>query len=101
MTRWIHPSAGQPVPDAELTDIPTLLALYASEKPEPSDPAQRVKFGTSGHRGAAARRSFNEPHILAICQAIADYRVAKGIDGPLYIGRDTHALSGPAFDNCL
>jgi phosphoglucomutase len=90
-----HPLAGQPAPPSALTDIPALLAAYRSA-PDVADPAQRVAFGTSGHRGCAFDGSFNEAHILAIAQAVADYRVQAGIGGPLYLGMDTHALSAPA-----
>jgi phosphoglucomutase len=101
MSRFIHPLAGKPVAESALIDPAKLAAQYFGDHPDPSDKSQRVAFGTSGHRGSAARRSFNEDHILAICQAICDYRVAHGIDGPLYIGRDTHALSEPAFHTAL
>lgn len=79
-----------------LADIPKLLAAYYAERPDPSDPAQRIIFGTSGHRGSALKKSFNERHILTIAQAICDYRIQHAIDGPLFIGIDTHALSAPA-----
>lgn len=79
-----------------LPDIPKLLAAYDSEVPDPAVPAERVSFGTSGHRGSSLRRSFNEAHILAITQAICEYRAGQGIDGPLFIAKDTHALSTPA-----
>ncbi len=95
-----HPLAGQPAPAAVLTDIPALLAAYR-DRPDPNDPAQRVAFGTSGHRGSASRRSFNEAHILAISQAVSEYRAAQGIAGPLFLGMDTHALSAPAQCTCL
>ena len=90
-----HPLAGQPAPASSLTDIPALLAAY-SNPPDHSDPAQRVAFGTSGHRGSALAGSFNEAHIRAIAQAVAEYRSQAGIAGPLYLGMDTHALSAPA-----
>src|SRR5262249_31611844 len=101
MARFIHPLAGKPVADSFLIDPAKLRAQYYDDKPDPAEKAQRVSFGTSGHRGSAARRSFNEPHILAICQAICDFRKGHGIDGPLYIGRDTHALSEPAFETAV
>jgi phosphoglucomutase len=91
-----HPLAGQPAPPASLADIPALLAAYLRDVPDPADPAQRVAFGTSGHRGSALKRSFNEAHILAIVQAVAEYRERAGITGPLFLGMDTHALSAPA-----
>jgi len=90
-----HPLAGQVAPASSLTDIPALLAAYR-KAPDVSDPSQRVAFGTSGHRGSAFNGSFNEAHILAIAQAVAEYRIKAGITGPLFLGKDTHALSGPA-----
>src|SRR5512140_1866629 len=85
-------------PDPEmLIDVDRLVGAYYDEHPDPSDPAQAVSFGTSGHRGSSLHGTFTEDHILAISQAIAGYRSAEGIDGPLFIGRDTHALSEPAF----
>ncbi len=101
MSQHISPLAGKPAPKSILVDVPQLLAAYADLKPDPSVPAQRVAFGTSGHRGNAFERSFNEAHILAISQAICEYRKGKGIDGPLFVGADTHALSQPAFENAL
>ena len=91
-----HPLAGQPAPKGVLVDVPKLIAAYYDGKPDPNEPAHRVSFGTSGHRGSSFRLSFNENHILATTQAICDYRVAEGIDGPLFLGIDTHALSVPA-----
>jgi len=84
-----------------LCDISRLLAAYFDLQPDPAVAAQRVAFGTSGHRGSSLERSFNQAHVLAISQAICDYRVSQGIDGPLFIGADTHALSQPAFDSAL
>jgi phosphoglucomutase len=101
MSQIISPLAGKPAPASILVDVPKLLAAYADLKPDPSVAAQRVAFGTSGHRGSSFDRSFNEWHILAISQAICDYRKGKGIDGPLFIGFDTHALSQPAFESAL
>lgn len=101
MSQHISPLAGKPAPSSILVDIPKLLAAYADLKPDPSVAAQRVAFGTSGHRGSSFERSFNEWHILAISQAICEYRQSKGIDGPLFIGADTHALSQPAFESAL
>jgi phosphoglucomutase len=92
-----HPLAGQPAPDSVLENIPRLVSLYYSLQPDPEDPAQRVSFGTSGHRGCARDGSFNEAHILAISQAVCEYRAEQGIDGPLFLGIDTHALSEPAL----
>jgi phosphoglucomutase len=96
-----HPLAGKPAPKDLLVDVPDLLRRYAAERPDPADPAQRVAFGTSGHRGSSLRGSFNEPHILAIAQAVAEHRARAGVDGPLYLGRDTHALSEPAERSAL
>lgn len=96
-----HPLAGRAVPPEMLVDIDKLLAAYFDGTPDPGEPSHRVSFGTSGHRGSAFRLSFNEAHILATTQAICDYRVAEGIDGPLYIGIDTHALSAPAARSAL
>ncbi len=96
-----HPLAGQPAPSNVLVDVAKLLAAYYDDKPDPSEPSHRVSFGTSGHRGSSFRLSFNEDHILAMTQAICDYRVAEGIDGPLYMGVDTHALSAPAARTAL
>jgi phosphoglucomutase len=101
MSQQISPLAGKPAPSSILVDIPKLLAAYADLKPDPSVTAQRVAFGTSGHRGSSFERSFNEWHILAISQAICEYRQSKGIEGPLFIGADTHALSQPAFESAL
>jgi phosphoglucomutase len=93
--------AGQPADPATLVDVDALLRAYDDIVPDPSDPTQRVAFGTSGHRGSAFRGAFNEAHILAITEAICRYRALKGYDGPLYIGRDTHALSEPATRTAL
>jgi phosphoglucomutase len=92
----IHPMAGQPAPSSRLVNIPRLVTAYYTERPDPSLPGQRVLFGTSGHRGSSLEAGFNEPHILAITQAICLYRKAHVIDGPLFLGWDTHALSEPA-----
>jgi phosphoglucomutase len=101
MSTTISPLAGKPAPASILVDVPKLLAAYVDLRPDPAVAAQRVAFGTSGHRGIAFERSFNEWHVLAISQAICEYRKSKGIDGPLYIGIDTHALSKPAFESAL
>jgi phosphoglucomutase len=90
-----------PAPQSLLVDVPKLLAAYADLRPDFTQTAQRVAFGTSGHRGSSFGRSFNEWHVLAISQAICEYRKGKGIDGPLYLGIDTHALSQPAFESAL
>jgi phosphoglucomutase len=97
----ISPLAGQPAPQSVLIDPEKLRAEYYARKPDSADPAQRVSFGTSGHRGSPLRGSFNELHILAITQAICDYRKREAIGGPLYIGRDTHAVSEPALRSAL
>ncbi len=97
----VHPRAGQPADPAELANIPRLVTAYFTGKPDASVPGHRVAFGTSGHRGSSLRHSFNEAHILAVTQAIREYRAAEGIDGPLYLGMDTHALSEPAFATAL
>ncbi|WP_341315289.1 phosphoglucomutase (alpha-D-glucose-1,6-bisphosphate-dependent) [Paraburkholderia sp. IMGN_8] len=97
----ISPLAGKPAPLAMLVNVPRLVTSYYTERPDPAIPAQRVAFGTSGHRGSAFARSFNEWHVLAITQAICRYRRQQGIDGPLFIGIDTHALSEPAYASAL
>jgi phosphoglucomutase len=97
----INPLAGKPVPSGLLIDPDELREAYFARRPEPRDPLERVSFGTSGHRGSSLRGSFNERHVLAITQAICDYRLSKGLDGELYMGRDTHALSEPAFGTAL
>lgn len=96
-----HPLAGKPAPPAMLANIPKLVTAYYTGRPDYSAPAQRVAFGTSGHRGSAFEDSFNEGHVLAITQAICQYRTQQGIDGPLFLGIDTHALSEPAFASAL
>ncbi len=97
----LSPYAGKNLPKELLTDISKLTDAYHADKPDPAVPGQRVSFGTSGHRGSSFKRSFNEAHILAVTQAICNYRKAAGIDGPLFMGMDTHALSQPAFDTAL
>lgn len=97
----ISPLAGQPAPPDMLVNIPQLIAAYYTDAPDPAIPAQRVVFGTSGHRGSSLTRTFNEAHILAITHSICLYRKAHQIDGPLFIGIDTHALSGPALETTL
>jgi phosphoglucomutase len=91
-----HELAGKPAPPSLLVDVDRLIQAYFQRAPDPADPEQRVSFGTSGHRGSSLRGSFNEAHILAVTQALVDYRAREGIDGPLFMGKDTHALSGPA-----
>ncbi len=101
MSARLNPLAGKPAPAAVLVNVPRLLAAYYSERPDPAIAAQRVAFGTSGHRGSSFDLSFNEAHVLAISQAICEYRKQHGIDGPLFMGFDTHALSAPAFASAL
>src|ERR1700756_3533067 len=96
----VDPLAGRPAPRSSLIDIAALLAAYR-HAPDVDEPAQRVAFGTSGHRGSAINGSFNEAHILAITQAVAEYRARAGITGPLFLGKDTHALSAPAQQTAL
>ncbi|HZE67311.1 MAG TPA: phosphoglucomutase (alpha-D-glucose-1,6-bisphosphate-dependent) [Sporichthyaceae bacterium] len=91
-----NPQAGLPAQPADLVDVARLITAYYAEHPDPTDPTQRVAFGTSGHRGSAFTASFNDDHIAAITQAICEHRAAGGIDGPLYLAKDTHALSEPA-----
>ncbi len=96
-----NPRAGQPAQPEDLVDLPHLVTAYYSVQPDPDDVAQQVVFGTSGHRGSALNGAFNEAHILAITQAIVEYRAAHGTTGPLFIGRDTHGLSEPAWVSAL
>ncbi|HEV7357588.1 MAG TPA: phosphoglucomutase (alpha-D-glucose-1,6-bisphosphate-dependent) [Steroidobacteraceae bacterium] len=97
----MNPLAGKAAPAASLVNVPRLVTAYYSERPDPAVPAQRVAFGTSGHRGSSFDVGFNEAHVLAISQAISEYRKQQGIDGPLFMGFDTHALSAPAFASAL
>ncbi|MET7419814.1 phosphoglucomutase (alpha-D-glucose-1,6-bisphosphate-dependent) [Dactylosporangium sp. NPDC005555] len=97
----VHPRAGTPAQRSDLVDVPRLITSYYAEHPDVSDPAQQVAFGTSGHRGSSLRRSFNEDHIVAVSQAICEYRAAQGYTGPLFVGKDTHALSEPATVSAL
>src|ERR1700683_4442345 len=97
----ISPAAGKPAAPPILVNIPKLITDYYEFQPDPSVPSQRVVFGTSGHRGSAFDVAFNEWHILAITQSICDYRKLQKIDGPLFLGIDTHALSEPAFASAL
>src|SRR5689334_14797530 len=101
MATRISPLAGKPVPASSLVDIGKLVTAYYTGVPDPSVPAERVAFGTSGHRGSSFGRSFNEHHILAITETICRYREKSGIDGPLFLGIDTHALSQPAAATAL
>ncbi len=97
----VHELAGKPAPRSILANIPRLISAYYTHVPDAADPAQRVAFGTSGHRGSSSRNSFNEGHILAISQAICEYRKAKGITGPLFMGMDTHGLSEAALATAI
>src|SRR5690242_6428433 len=97
----ISPLAGKPAPKGMLVDLARLEREYYERKPDVGDPNQLVSFGTSGHRGSPLHGSFTEAHILAITQAICDYRRGQGTDGPLYMGKDTHAVSGPAQRTAL
>jgi phosphoglucomutase len=97
----LSPLAGKPAPENLLVNLDRLEAAYHDTRPDPADPAQRVQFGTSGHRGSSLNGSFNEAHVLAITQAICEHRRAQGIDGPLFMGRDTHALSAAAQRTAL
>jgi phosphoglucomutase len=97
----VHPRAGRPAEPADLVDIARLVTAYYTRQPDASVAEQQVGFGTSGHRGSSLRSAFNEHHILAISQAVCDYRKAQGIDGPLFLARDTHALSEPAAASAL
>src|SRR3984957_12084337 len=97
----INPAAGKPADPSILLNVPKLVAAYYELRPDLSDPGQRVVFGTSGHRGSAMDVAFNEWHILAITQAICDYRKLQKIDGPIFLGIDTHALSEPAFASAM
>src|SRR5712664_251836 len=97
----ISPIAGKPAPKEMLVDLSRLEREYFERRPDLSDPNQLVSFGTSGHRGTPLRGTFTEAHILAITQAICDYRRGQGTDGPLYMGKDTHALSAPAQRTAL
>jgi phosphoglucomutase len=101
MSEKVSPLAGKPVDQSQLVDIPRLITAYFACKPDVDNPAQRVAFGTSGHRGSSFDSAFNEAHILAISQAICLYRKSQNINGPLYLGMDTHALSVPAFASAL
>jgi phosphoglucomutase len=100
-TNTVHPLAGKPVPADQLIDVGKLERDYYERRPDPGDPRQQVSFGTSGHRGTSLQGTFTEAHILAITQAICDYRRREGIDGPLFMGKDTHALSTPAQRTAL
>src|SRR4051812_11004003 len=93
----VDPRAGELPDPSSLIDVDALVAAYHDERPDPAEEGQRVAFGTSGHRGSSTDRTFNEAHVLAISEAVCRHREAGGIDGPLFVGRDTHALSEPAL----
>ncbi len=93
----LHPNAGKQAQQSDLINVAKLTSDYYSLQPDANEPTQAVSFGTSGHRGSASKSSFNDTHIAAICQALAEYRLANNITGPLFIGKDTHALSEPAL----
>jgi phosphoglucomutase len=97
----VNPLAGKIAESSMLTNIPRLVTAYFAGKPDPAVASQRVAFGTSGHRGSAFNNAFNEAHILAISQAVCDHRRASGIDGPLFVGIDTHALAEPALASAI
>src|SRR5699024_8893314 len=97
----MHPRAGLPARPDDLVDVDALLDAYYDIRPDAADPDQAVSFGTSGHRGSSLDAKFNEDHIAATTQAIIEYRASRGIRGPLFLGRDTHALSRPAFDTAV
>src|SRR6202035_4717870 len=98
---WISPLAGKPAPKELLINVAQMEKEYYERKPDVGDPNQLVSFGTSGHRGSPLKGTFNEAHILAITQAICEYRRGQAIDGPLYMGKDTHAASRPAQRTAL
>ncbi|GAA5214636.1 phosphoglucomutase (alpha-D-glucose-1,6-bisphosphate-dependent) [Corallincola platygyrae] len=97
----LHPQAGKPAGAEQMCNIPRLMAAYYQYQPDPSEPSQQVSFGTSGHRGSSLKKSFNEAHILAIAQALVEYRAEQGTTGPMFVGFDTHALSEAAFGSAL
>ena len=101
MKVWLRKNAGMPATPADLINVDEVIGKYYDVVPDPNVPERRVSFGTSGHRGSSLKTSFNEAHIVAITQAIAEYRKKAGVTGPLYIGRDTHALSEPAWKTAI
>ena len=101
MTHMAHPRAGQPAQPEDLIDVDAVVSAYYDKVPDPDDPDQQVSFGTSGHRGSSLDTAFNDAHIAATTQAIVEYRASQGITGPLYLGKDTHALSLPAWTTAL
>jgi phosphoglucomutase len=101
MASMAHPRAGQPAQPEDLIDVDEVVSAYYDRTPDPDNPDQQVAFGTSGHRGSSLDTAFNDAHIAATTQAIVEYRASQGISGPLYIGKDTHALSLPAWTTAL
>src|SRR5215208_6610016 len=101
MSAMAHPRAGQPALPEDLIDVDAVINAYYDLVPDPSSPDQQVAFGTSGHRGSSLDTAFNDAHIAATTQAIVEYRASQGITGPLFIGKDTHALSKPAWTTAL
>ena len=101
MAVMAHPRAGQPALPEDLIDVDAVIGAYYDLTPDPSNPDQQVVFGTSGHRGSSLDTAFNDLHIAATTQAIVEYRASQGITGPLYIGKDTHALSKPAWTTAI
>ena len=101
MTAMAHPRAGQPASPEDLIDVDAVLSAYYDLTPDPANPDQQVVFGTSGHRGSSLDTAFNDLHIAATTQAIVEYRAAQGVTGPLYLGKDTHALSKPAWTTAI
>jgi phosphoglucomutase len=97
----LNPLAGKPAPPSLRINVPQLISAYYTQQPDPAEAAHKVAFGTSGHRGSSLKNTFNENHILAICQAISEQRLSEGITGPLYLGMDTHALSEPAHRTAI
>ena len=101
MSRMAHPRAGQPAQPEDLIDVDAVVSAYYDKVPDPDNPDQQVSFGTSGHRGSSLDTAFNDAHIAATTQAIVEYRAVQGITGPLYLGKDTHALSLPAWTTAI
>src|SRR5919204_4383344 len=97
----VSPLAGRLPDSSALVDVDRLVAAYYDERPDPAVPTERVSFGTSGHRGSSLTRTFTETHVLAMSEAVCRFRSVRGIDGPLFLGRDTHALSEPAFQTIV
>ena len=97
----VHPLAGKPAPASSLVDLDALIDAYWKRRPDPKNPVEAVSFGTSGHRGSPFNTAFNEAHILAVTQAVCEYRAAQGTTGPLFLGKDTHAVSAPAEQSAL